>query len=154
MSTRPSDYIDINLFYKFGKDIAYRTEVPMLGYEKNLRLSMQISVNDNLRIRPSISYSDIKKLDQDGYYFKGYISRLDFRYQFSSILDFRLISEYNNFSDKLFFQPLISWKPNPDTIFYLGGNQNYINDFIDYNSKYYIANKTQFFLKLQYLFKS
>ena len=152
MSTRPSDYIDINLFYKFGKDIAYRTEVPMLGYEKNLRLSMQISINDNLRIRPSISYSDIKKLDQDGYYFKGYISRVDFRYQFSSILDFRIISEYNNFSDKLFFQPLISWKPNPDTIFYLGGNQNYINDFIDYNSKYYRANKTQFFLKLQYLF--
>ena len=153
MSTRPSDYIDINIFYKFGKDIAYRTEVPMLGYEKNLRLSMEISVNDNLRLRPSISYSDIKKLDDTGYYFKGYISRLDMRYQFSSILDFRIISEYNNFSNKIFVQPLISWKPNPDTIFYLGGNQNYINDFIDYNSKYYKANKTQLFLKLQYLIK-
>ena len=153
MSTRPSDYIVINIFYKFGKDIAYRTEVPMLGYEKNLRLSMEISVNDNLRLRPSISYSDIKKLDDTGYYFKGYISRLDMRYQFSSILDFRIISEYNNFSNKIFVQPLISWKPNPDTIFYLGGNQNYINDFIDYNSKYYKANKTQLFLKLQYLIK-
>lgn len=153
MSTRPSDYIDINIFYKFGKDIAYRTEVPMLGYEKNLRLSMEISVNDNLRLRPSISYSDIKKLDDTGYYFKGYISRLDMRYQFSSILDFRIISEYNNFSNKIFVQPLISWKPNPDTIFYLGGNQNYVNDFIDYNSKYYKANKTQLFLKLQYLIK-
>ena len=153
MSTRPSDYIDINIFYKFGKDIAYRTEVPMLGYEKNLRLSMEISVNDNIRLRPSISYSDIKKLDDTGYYFKGYISRLDMRYQFSSILDFRIISEYNNFSNKIFVQPLISWKPNPDTIFYLGGNQNYVNDFIDYNSKYYKANKTQLFLKLQYLIK-
>ena len=34
MSTRPSDYIDINIFYKFGKDIAYRTEVPCLVMKK------------------------------------------------------------------------------------------------------------------------
>ena len=99
-----------------------------------------------------LEFKSIKKLDSNEYYFKGYISRLDLRYQFTNYLDLRLISEYNDFSEQFFFQPLISWRPNPDTIFYLGGNQNYIDQFIDYNSPHYRVNKTQLFLKFQYLF--
>ena len=59
----------------------------MLGNETNIRFRSEISVNENLRIRPTINYQAIKKLDSGEYYFKGYISRLDFSYQFSSILD-------------------------------------------------------------------
>ena len=84
----------------------------------------------------------------------GYIARLDLRYQFNTSLNFRIISEYNEFSDKFFIQPLISWRPNPDTIFYFGGNQNYVDEFMDYNSPNYMVNKTQLFLKFQYLIKT
>jgi hypothetical protein len=87
-------------------------------------------------------------------YFDGYIARLDLRYQFNTALNLRIISEYNEFTDKFFVQPLISWRPNPDTIFYFGGNQNYIDNFVDYNSPNYRVNKTQLFLKFQYLIKS
>ena len=79
---------------------------------------------------------------------------MDLRYQFNNTLDLRVIAEYNEFSDQLFFQPLVSWRPDPDTIFYLGGNQNYIRDFPDYNSPFYMANQSQIFLKFQYLIKS
>ena len=153
VDTQPFDFLNINIFYKWGKDIAYRLETPMLGMVNDIRLSSEISINDNFRIRPNINYSSIKKLDSDEYYFKGYIGRLDIRYQFTNSLDLRLISEYNDFSEQFFFQPLISWRPNPDTIFYLGGNQNYIDQFIDYNSPHYRVNKTQLFLKFQYLLK-
>ena len=153
VDTQPFDFLNINIFYKWGKDIAYRLETPMLGMVNDIRLSSEISINDNFRIRPNINYSSIKKLDSDEYYFKGYISRLDIRYQFTNSLDLRLISEYNDFSEQFFFQPLISWRPNPDTIFYLGGNQNYIDQFTDYNSPHYRVNKTQLFLKFQYLLK-
>ena len=153
VETQPADFINFNIFYKWGKDIAYRLETPMLGMVNDIRFSSEISINENFRIRPNINYSSIKKLDSDEYYFKGYISRLDIRYQFTNSLDLRLISEYNDFSEQFFFQPLISWRPNPDTIFYLGGNQNYIDQFTDYNSPHYRVNKTQLFLKFQYLFK-
>ena len=153
VETQPADFINFNIFYKWGKDIAYRLETPMLGMVSDIRFSSEISINDNFRIRPNINYSSIKKLDSDEYYFKGYIGRLDIRYQFTNSLDLRLISEYNDFSEQFFFQPLISWRPNPDTIFYLGGNQNYIDQFTDYNSPHYRVNKTQLFLKFQYLFK-
>ena len=119
----------------------------------NINLSSEISFNQNFRLRPSISYSEMKKLNSDEFLFKGYISRLDLRYQFNTELDLRLISEYNDFSKQFYFQPLISWRPNPDTIFYIGGNQNYIDQFTDYNSPHYRVNKTQLFLKFQYLFK-
>ena len=64
------------------------------------------------------------------------------------------LGQDSNFSEELFFQPLISWRPNADTIFYLGGNQNMVNEFLDYNSPHYRANNTQLFLKFQYLIKS
>ena len=96
----------------------------------------------------------LKKLDSEEYFFDGYIARFDVRYQFTSSLNLRVISEYNEFSDQFFVQPLISWRPNADTIFYIGGNQNYVDEFIDYNSPNYRVNKSQLFLKFQYLIKS
>jgi len=150
---KPLSFLDFNFSYKFGKDIAYREIIPQLGYETNINFDIEFAINNNLRVKPIISYQDIRKADSNEYYFKGYIGRLDIRYQFNTNLDIRLISEYNDFSEQVFLQPLISWRPNPDTIFYLGGNQNYINNFIDYNSPYYRVNKTQLFLKFQYLFK-
>ena len=53
-------------------------------------------------------------------------------------------------------EPFVWWikdLSSPDTIFYLGGNQNYVDRFTDYNSPHYRVNKTQLFLKFQYLFK-
>ena len=150
---KPLSFLDFNLSYKFGKDIAYREIIPQLGYATNIDFDIEFAINNNLRVKPIISYQDIRKAESSGYYFKGYIGRLDIRYQFNNNLDIRLISEYNDFSEQVFMQPLISWRPNPDTIFYLGGNQNYINNFIDYNSPHYRVNKTQLFLKFQYLLK-
>ncbi len=153
VESQPFDFLNLQVFYKFGKDIAYREEIPKLGYTNDIRFTAQLSLTDNLRITPTINYSSIKKNDGDGYFFKGYIGRLDLRYQFTNTFDLRVISEYNDFSKQFFFQPLISWRPNPDTIFYVGGNQNYIDQFIDYNSPHYKVNRTQLFLKFQYLIK-
>ena len=150
MSTRPSSFLNFSLFYTWGPDISYRDLA--LGDRENVNFSVEVTVNNNFRIKPSISYSSIRELDGDDFYFKGYIGRLDLRYQFTKDLNLRFISEYNDFSEKFFFQPLVSWTPNPDTIFYIGGNQNAIQDFPDYNSKHYIANRSQLFLKFQYLF--
>ena len=70
----------------------------------NINLSSEISFNQNFRLRPSISYSEMRKLNSDEFLFKGYISRLDLRYQFNTELDLRLISEYNDFSKQFYFQ--------------------------------------------------
>ena len=150
MSTRPFSFLNLSLFYTWGPDISYRDLA--LGDRENVNFSAEVTINNNFRIKPSISYSSIRELGGGDFYFKGYIARLDLRYQFSNDLNLRFISEYNDFSEKFFFQPLVSWTPNPDTIFYIGGNQNAIQEFPDYNSPHYVVNKSQIFLKFQYLF--
>ena len=154
LSLKPYKFVDVISGFSFGKDIAFREEIPGLGQRLNYNLTLDFTLTDNLSIKPSINYSKLRKLESNEYFFNGYISRLDLRYQFTSFLGVRFISEYNNFSEELFFQPLISWRPNSDTIFYLGGNQNMVNEFLDYNSPHYRASSTQLFLKFQYLIKS
>ena len=154
LSLKPFKFVNIVSGFSFGKDIAFREEIPDLGKRLNYNLTLDFTLNDNFSATPSINFSKLRKLETDEYFFNGYIARLDLRYQFTSFLGVRLISEYNDFSEKLFFQPLISWRPNSDTIFYIGGNQNMINQFQDYNSPHYRVNKTQLFLKFQYLIKS
>ena len=153
-SSRPFEFMDIQMSYAWGKDIAYREEIPQLGTRSNLNLKVAINASNNFRITPSINFEKLKRIDRDDYFFDGYIARMDLRYQFNTSLNFRIISEYNEFSDKFFIQPLISWRPNSDTIFYFGGNQNYVDEFMDYNSPNYMVNKTQLFLKFQYLIKT
>ena len=153
LNFKPYKFVDVISGFSFGKDIAFREEIPDLGQRLNYNLTLDFTLTDNFSIKPSINYSKLRKLQSDEYFFNGYISRLDIRYQFTSFLGVRFISEYNNFSEELFFQPLISWRPNADTIFYLGGNQNMVNEFLDYNSPHYRTNSTQLFLKFQYLIK-
>ena len=66
-------------------------------------------------------------------------------------LNIRLISEYNAFTDRFFVQPLLQWNPNPSTVFYIGGNQNSLDDFNDEFYSPFRVDQTQFFLKFQYL---
>ena len=90
-------------------------------------------------------------LNENSNFYKGYISRFSFKYQFNNSLNIRLISEYNDFYKQFFIQPLIQWNPNPSTIFYIGGNQGSIEDFNSEFSSPYRIDRTQYFLKFQYL---
>ena len=89
--------------YKFGKDIAYREG--KLGMTNNVNFSSELTITDNFRVKPSINYSSIKDLALNKYFFKGFITRLDLRYQFTNEFNLRFISEYNDFSEQFFFQP-------------------------------------------------
>ena len=94
----------------------------------------------------SINFSRLKNIENNDFYFKGYVYRLNTKYQFNKFLGIRLTSEFNNFNDSFFIQPLFEWNPNPFTIFYVGGNQNFLN-----NDENYFLNNSQFFIKFQYL---
>ena len=108
-------------------------------------------VSNKLKISPSIRYARLKKLDEDSYYYNGSITRFSIRYQFNNFFNIRLVSEYNSFTERFFIQPLVQWNQNPSTVFYIGGNQNSLNDFNDEFNTFFRVDQTQFFLKFQYL---
>ena len=141
----------MNINLTFGRDLAYNEEDPEIGKEFNFFIMPGFQVSNKLKISPSIRYARLKKLDEDSYYYNGSISRFSIRYQFNNFFNVRLISEYNSFTERFFVQPLIQWNPNPSTVFYIGGNQNSLNDFNNEFNTFFRVDQTQFFLKFQYL---
>ena len=152
MRSTPSEAVTIVASFMMGKDIAYNEDIPDVGRQFNAFIQPSFQLNNNFGVLPSLRYAQLKNLQEGGYYFKGYIGRFTLRYQFNNFLSVRLVSEYNHFNETFFLQPLIQWNPNPSTVFYVGGNQNSLDEF---NSEFYSpfrVDETQFFLKFQYLF--
>ncbi len=84
-------------------------------------------------------------------FYDGYIGRVVGIYQFTSEVFLRIIGQYNEFNKAVSFFPLVSYKLNPYTIFYVGSTYS-LSDFGDpYGFK---QTARQYFLKLQYLFRS
>ena len=144
-NTSPIELISFRTNISFGKDVAYNDENPELGEEFNLRTTLSLQLNNNFSVSNLFSFSRLKEINSNEYYYRGYINRFNTKYQFSKSLGLRLAAEYNNFSESIFIQPLFEWTPNPFTIFYIGGNQNLIKE-----DDYYI-DRSQFFVKFQYL---
>ena len=147
----PNESLAINLNLTFGRDLAYNEENPEIGREFNFYFMPAIQLSNKLRISPSIRYARLKHMNNDNYYYNGSISRFSIRYQFNNFFNVRIVSEYNTFSERFFIQPLIQWNPNPSTVFYVGGNQNSLNDFNDDMYSIFRVDQTQIFLKFQYL---
>ena len=145
ISTKPIEFLNLISNIRFGKDIAFNSDNPEVGRELDLYFNLTFQITDNFSISNIFNKSRLKNLKNDKYYFNGYIYRIDTKYQFSKTIGVRLTSEINTFNNSLFFQPLFEWIPNPFTIFYVGGNQNFMKE------KYYSIDNSQVFIKFQYL---
>ena len=151
LQSSPSEVFNLTLRMTFGKDLAYNEEIPEVGREFTFFAMPMFQLGNKLNLSPSIRYARLRNLENNTDYFNGSISRFSIRYQFNNFLNIRLVSEYNAFTDRFFIQPLMQWNPNPSTVFYIGGNQNSIDDFNDEFYSPFRVDKTQFFLKFQYL---
>ncbi len=152
--SNPTKELSILTRIVFGKEIAFNEDNPEIGKESSVFFSLNYKVGNNLNFNPSLRFSKLKKINKPGVFYDGYIARLSSRYQFNNDLSLRIISEYDDFNDKFYIQPLLEWNPNPSTIFYIGGNQNSSNIFNvdpeEFNPL--LINRSQFFIKFQYLF--
>jgi hypothetical protein len=150
----PNEDLSFMLKYIFGREIAFNEDIPEVGKELSSFFRVSYKIGENLNLTSSINYSRLKSIDKKRSFYDGYISRFSVRYQFNNDLSFRIVSEYNKFNETFLVQPLFKWNPDPSTIFYIGGIQNSINDFNldpeEFNP--FLINRSQFFIKFQYLF--
>ncbi|MDA8947699.1 carbohydrate binding family 9 domain-containing protein [Flavobacteriaceae bacterium] len=151
IQNNPSESFSLMIRATFGKDIAYNEENPEIGREFTLFVMPSFQLGNKFNLSPSVRYARLKNLETQQDYFSGAISRFSTRYQFNNFFSVRIISEYNSFADRFFIQPLIQWNPNPATVFYIGGNQNSMEDFNDEFYSPFRVDQTQFYLKFQYL---
>ena len=151
LSGKPSESINFRLNLTAGKDLSVNEVIPEVGLLRSAYLTFGLQLNDNLNINPSWRYSRLERTDGGEDFFEGSIARLNVRYQFNKEFNIRVIAEKNSFNNQFFVQPLVQWNPNPSTIFYFGGNQTTLEKLEDAHFQILQFNRSQFFVKFQYL---
>ncbi len=145
--------------FRFGGRITYGNTIarnvdplPVMGRQTNGSLWCTIKPLKQFVINPEYSYYKLLNKDTKEKIYEGFIMRTHLNYQFSRELFFRLIVQYNHFGDELSFEPLLTYKINPFTIFYIGSSHDY--DWEMGKARNAHDTSRQFFLKFQYLFRS
>jgi hypothetical protein len=154
LSTKPVKALSISGDFEFGKDI-YRTMNPKYGRGYNFTASATIKPMPRLQLDLSYQYSTLSSLDHSTTFYSGSISRVEGHYNFSRHLFFRLIAQYNTFTKQIQVYPLLYYKLNPFTKFYIGMTDNlqHVNQFEPSRINAYRQINREFFIKVQYLIR-
>ncbi len=168
MSSRFSEMLNLGGEWKLGKDIFRSFRAPELGNIRSYSLDATFKPVQQLVIQPDWTYSEMERRNGPGLLFKDYIIRTSVTYNFSREWYLRLITQYRDSRNRLDFEPLLTWKLNPFTVFFVGMSSSirYFDDFtvetgtfrsfddrrtIDYED--WRLTSRQFFAKLQYLYR-
>ncbi|UCE24828.1 MAG: hypothetical protein JSU74_01900, partial [Candidatus Zixiibacteriota bacterium] len=126
------------------------------GKQTSLNLYAYIRPSDRLQIEPDYNYIKSVNTSDNSILYEGYIFRTKAYYYFSRKFNIRLVAQYNDIYETLNIDPLVTYRINPFTVFYLGTSYEYCemtgteNGFEEDNV---YLNQRQFFVKLQYLFQ-
>jgi len=128
-------------------------EIPEKGSSNSFSLWTRLKVSDRMQVGGTYENYRMTTLDKKEEYYSGYLTGIRMNYQYNQALSFRLLGQYNDFSQTFQLQPLLSYQPSPFTIFYIGSTSNQIaeNLSIDSIQESQISDR-QLFLKFQYLF--
>ncbi len=153
IDSRFSDPLSVGMFFRTGRSIARRDLVK--GEGSDFELWATIKPTNRLVIQPSFRHSHLDSLNGKEI-FSGYITRIATNFQFTRELYLRLIFEYNDFGESISVEPLLSYKINPFTIFYIGmthGSREVSSKDIRYPivEGNWADRSQQFFAKFQYL---
>ena len=128
-------------------------DVPEKGNSTSFSLWTRLKVSDRMHVGGTYENYQMTTLDKKEEYYSGYLTGIRMNYQYNQALSFRLLGQYNDFSQTFQLQPLLSYQPSPFTIFYIGSTSNQIaeNLSIDSIMEGQVQDR-QLFLKFQYLF--
>ncbi len=148
----------------FGNWIA--AEYVTMGKMRDIGLSLDIKPIDRVLIEQNLNYSKSNHLDSGFELWETYIYRNRLNFQATRNLSLRLVAEYNDGAESWSIDPLVTYKLNAFSIFYVGSTYNYQkpSGFFDENYAAYDPDgfrfsdsrrlgSRQFFMKLQYLFQ-
>lgn len=153
VSTRPVEGLSLYGDFNFGRYVN-RTQNPTMGKGYNISADATIKPTSQLQFALSYNYSTLSSVDGSENYYSGDIIRLTSRYNFSRRLFARIITQYDSFREQIQVYPLVYYKANPFTKFYIGMT-DYLNRYDEAGGfEGYRETSRQFFVKFQYLIRS
>jgi len=146
-SSNFSDPVKLGFNLNIGRFIARNLAPPVLGNGAGVGLWAILKPWSRFIITPEYDYSILDYPDGRNI-FEGYILRTKFNYQFTRELMTRFVVQYDDFDRQFDLEPLLSYKLNAFTIFYVGSTHSY-QIFDGHDNMTEVGR--QFFLKFQYL---
>jgi hypothetical protein len=150
LNTEPDPRLSFGFYVNQGRFIARFLEDPVLGRGRNTSLWASLKPVPQLAIEPSVEWARLDHPDGENLY-DGSIARLRTTYQFTRELFVRVVTQYNGFADRYDVEPLVMYRLNPFSIFYLGATSGF-QAFDEPYGFTRIADR-QLFVKFQYLFR-
>jgi hypothetical protein len=150
VNSRVSSTLSLNMSYGVGRFIN-RGDVPGLGTGHTFFVSAIVMPTSQLKIEIDYSRAGLRDVATGGLFFDGYIARTVCMYQFTPEFLVRMIGQYDQFSKKADLYPLLSYRLNPYTIFYIGSTYSLVDYGMPYGTR---QTGRQYFLKIQYLWRT
>ncbi|HEX6135731.1 MAG TPA: DUF5916 domain-containing protein [Longimicrobiales bacterium] len=149
VSTSPVAELSFGASGGAGRSIARNLATPAPGSSRDVSVWGSVKPVPRLVIEPSWNWTRLDALDGANI-FEGYVLRARTSYQFTHELFARVVTQYNDFSNRFDFEPLLMYRINPFSIFYVGSTHGFIETE---DPTRIIATERQVFLKVQYLFR-
>jgi len=140
-------------YLELGKYIVRFGEPSYTGYGFYTETWLDLRPVDRLLSSFSYIYTELSKEAGGEKLYTGYILRNKTSFQFNKNLFFRLIFQYDSFEKNIQVDPLLSYKWNPFTVFYIGSNHNFDNYDLGNKKTRFVETGRQIFAKFQYLFR-
>ena len=145
--TKPIKQIVASFDLTLGKFI-YRTSNPQIGKGHDLTAQLELKPDPHVNFNISYSRARLSSVDTGQLFYDGNIYSGKLIYHLNSRMFIRTIVQYNSFVKAFQVYPLLSYKLDAFTSFYIGATSN----FQDYGSNYgYTNTEQQYFMKFQYL---
>ncbi len=160
LDTAFSKYLSAGMYGRLGHSVVRDRDDPRLGDEWSYGVYFNTKPFSQLRVDVTYDSFQLNELDNGPNIFNTFVSRAKLTYQFSSKLYLRVIGEYVDDAQAFALDPLLSYKINPFTVFFLGSSHAF-SKFEDDASTTpveiaepgYKQTERLFFVKLQYLFR-
>ncbi len=145
-----------------------RDDAPRLGMERAVQFWSTIKPSSQLRLNLDVAWFAMDELndrtDPDSgdvitagsEVYNTYVARLRTQYQLNRRLFLRVVTQYVDSSQFFSVDPLVSYKINPFTVFFVGSSHSFSDYDRDVNTGRDIGYKQTdrvFFVKFQYLFR-
>jgi len=152
LNLKPSGMFDGGVDGSVGHRIARYDET--MGNEVNVSGWINFKPIDRLKLNASYNHVHSNAVLDDRELFAGYVARSRLDLQLTREWSVRLVLQYNDFARTWDADPLLTFRLNPFSIFYVGSTRNYA-DFdptVSSIEGWRLAKRT-YFMKIQYLWQ-
>ena len=153
-----SERMQAGLRMTFGDSIYRNRSNPDMGGLMSVGARLTVKPSSRMTVFANLDHTKLRNRHTGENYFQGYIARTRVNYQFTRKLLTRVIVQYNDFSEQLDVDPLVTYRISPFTVFHVGSTHRFA-DFPgsmgngEDDALVFQQTERQFFFKLKYLFR-